>query len=70
MYRLRPLDVSLGQQRVSKNPGAMRQRCETAEHPFATPKMRMRAMHFLMKRLPKVAAEIALHVLAYKLTRS
>ena len=42
---------------------------ETAEHPFATLKMRMGATHFLMKRLPKVATEMALHVLAYNLTR-
>jgi transposase len=27
--------------------------------------MRMGATHFLMKRLPKVATEMALHVLAY-----
>ena len=27
------------------------------------------ATHFLMKRLPKVAIEMALHVLAYNLTR-
>jgi hypothetical protein len=30
--------------------------------------MRMGATHFLTKRLPKVAAEMALHVLAYNLT--
>ena len=47
----------------------MRQRRETAEHPFATLKMRMGATHFLMKRLPKVATEMALHVLAYNLLR-
>ncbi len=29
--------------------------------------MRMGATHFLMKRLPKVATEMALHVLAYNL---
>jgi hypothetical protein len=29
----------------------------------------MEATHFLMKRLPKVATEMALHVLAYNLTR-
>ena len=29
----------------------------------------MGATHFLMKRLPKVATEMALHVLAYNLTR-
>jgi len=57
------------QQRLDKNPQAMRQRRETVEHPFATLKMRMGATHFLMKRLPKVAIEMALHVLAYNLTR-
>jgi Transposase DDE domain len=54
---------------LDKNPQAMRQRRETAEHPFGTLKMRMGATHFLMKRLPKVATEMALHVLAYNLTR-
>ena len=44
-------------------------RRETVEHPFGTLKMRMGATHFLMKRLPKVATEMALHVLAYNLTR-
>jgi transposase len=32
--------------------------------------MRMGATHFLMKRLPKVATEMALHVLAYNMTRA
>ena len=32
-------------------------------------RMRMGATHFLMKTLPKVATEMALHVLAYNLTR-
>ena len=57
------------QQRLDESPQAMRVRRETAEHPFATLKMRMGATHFLMKRLPKVATEMALHVLAYNLTR-
>src|SRR6266498_1377265 len=57
------------QKRLDQNPQAMRQRRETAEHPFATLKMRMGATHFLMKRLTKVATEMALHVLAYNLTR-
>jgi transposase len=48
---------------------AMRRRRETVEHPFGTLKMRMGATDFLMKRLPKVATEMALHVLAYNLTR-
>jgi transposase len=57
------------QQRLDANPQAMRVRRETVEHPFGTLKMRMGATHFLMKRLPKVATEMALHVLAYNLTR-
>jgi len=57
------------QKRLDKNPQAMRLRRETVEHPFGTLKMRMGATHFLMKRLPKVATEMALHVLAYNLTR-
>ena len=58
------------QARLDKNPGAMRTRRETVEHPFGTIKMRMGATHFLMKTLPKVATEMALHVLAYNLTRA
>ena len=57
------------QQRLDANPQAMRMRRETVEHPFGTLKMRMGATHFLMKRLRNVATEMALHVLAYNLTR-
>jgi transposase len=57
------------QKRLDENPQAMRWRRETVEHPFGTLKMRMGATHFLTKRLPKVATEMALHVLAYNLTR-
>jgi transposase len=57
------------QRRLDLNPQAMRQRREVVEHPFGTIKMRMGATHFLMKTLPKVAGEMALHVLAYNLTR-
>ncbi|TYL86093.1 IS1182 family transposase [Bradyrhizobium cytisi] len=57
------------QQRLDATPMAMRQRRETVEHPFGTMKARMGATHFLTKTLPKVAAEIALSVLAYNLTR-
>ena len=56
-------------QRLDANPQAMRQRRETVEHPFGTMKARMGATHFLAKTLPKVAAEMALSVLAYNLTR-
>jgi transposase len=57
------------QRRLDNNPQAMRVRRETVEHTFGTMKMRMGATHFLMKRLPKVATEMALHVLTYNLTR-
>jgi len=57
------------QRRLDEHPEKMRQRRETVEHPFGTIKARMGAIHFLMKTLPKVATEMALHVLAYNLTR-
>ena len=57
------------QRRLDANPQAMRQRRETVEHPFGTMKARMGATHFLMKTLPRVATEMALHVLAYNMTR-
>jgi hypothetical protein len=57
------------QKRLDEDPQAMRRRRETVEHPFGTLKARMGATHFLMKTLPRVAAEMALHVLAYNLTR-
>jgi transposase len=61
--------VEAVQERLDKNPDAMRTRRVTVEHPFATMKMRMGATHFAMKTLPKVATEMALSVLAYNLTR-
>jgi hypothetical protein len=61
--------VVAAQTRLDQNPQAMRVRRETVEHPFGTLKMRMGATHFLMKKLPKVATEMALHVFAYNLTR-
>jgi Transposase DDE domain len=57
------------QQRLDANPQAMRRRRETVEHPFGTIKALMGATHFLTKTLPKVAAEMALSVLAYNMTR-
>jgi hypothetical protein len=57
------------QRRLDEHPEKMRQRRETVEHPFGTIKARMGATHFLMKTLPMVATEMALHVLAYNLTR-
>jgi len=57
------------QRRLDEHPEKMRQRRETVEHPFGTIKARMGATHFLMKTLQRVASEIALHILAYNLTR-
>ncbi len=57
------------QHRLDQHPEKMRQRRETVEHPFGMIKARMGATHFLMKTLPRVASEMALHVLAYNLTR-
>jgi transposase len=57
------------QRRPDEHPEKMRQRRETVEHPFGTIKARMGATHFLMKTPPRVASEVALHVLAYNLTR-
>ena len=58
------------QRRLDEHPEKMRQRRETVEHPFGTIKARMGATHFLMKTLPRVASEMALHVLAYNMTRA
>jgi transposase len=58
------------QRRLDESPEKMRQRRETVEHPFGTIKARMGATHFLTKTLPRVATEMALHVLAYNLTRA
>ena len=57
------------QKRLDEDPQAMRRRRETVEHPFGTIKARMGATHFLMKGLNNVRTEMALHVLAYNLTR-
>jgi transposase len=57
------------QQRLDRNPDKMTLRRQTAEHPFGTIKCWMGATHFLMRRLPKVATEMALNVLAYNMKR-
>ena len=57
------------QARLDRHPEKMTVRRSTAEHPFGTIKCWMGATHFLTKRLPRVAAEMALNVLAYNLKR-
>ena len=44
-------------------------RRQTVEHPFGTMKCWMGATHFLTTKLPKVATEMALNVLAYNMKR-
>ncbi len=53
------------QRRLDEHPEKMRQRRETVEHPFGTIKARMGATRFLMKTLPRVAAEILLRSLGF-----
>src|ERR1700726_2728196 len=57
------------QDRLDHNPAAMGVRRQTAEHPFGTIKCWMGATHFLTQKLPKVATEMALNVLAYNIKR-
>ena len=57
------------QARLDHHPEKMTVRRSTAEHPFGTIKCWMGWTHFLTKRLPKVATEMALNVLAYNIKR-
>jgi transposase len=61
--------LEIVQARLDQNPEKMRVRRQTVEHPFGTIKAWMGATHFLMRTLPKVATEMALHVLAYNMKR-
>ena len=55
--------------RLDRDPALMTVRRSTVEHPFGTIKAWMGATHFLCRRLPRVRAEMSLHVLAYNLKR-
>jgi hypothetical protein len=57
------------QARLDHHPEKMTMRRSTVEHPFGTIKCWMGATHFLTRRLPKVATEMALNVLAYNIKR-
>jgi hypothetical protein len=57
------------QRQLGLRPSATRQRREVVECPLWTINLRMGAVHFLLKRLPKVRGEMTLHVLAYSFTR-
>ncbi len=57
------------QQRIDEDPSKLALRSMTVEHPFGTIKSWMGSTHFKMRRLKNVATEMALHVLAYNMTR-
>jgi len=57
------------ERRLARDPGKMRIRCQTVEHPFGTIKHWMGATHFQMKTLKHVSTEMSLHVLAYNMKR-
>lgn len=57
------------QKRLDDDPDKIPLRSKTVEHPFGTIKAWMGATHFRMKTLKHVATEMALHVLAYNMTR-
>ena len=57
------------QRRLDRRPTAMAVRKRTVEHVFGTLKYWMASAHFLTRRLPNVATEMSLHVLAYNLKR-
>jgi transposase len=57
------------QHRLDKRLDAMTVRRRTIEHVFGTLKYWMGSAHFLTRRMPNVATEMSLHVLAYNLKR-
>jgi transposase len=57
------------QERLDRRPEMMRVRRQTVEHPFGTIKHWMGSTHFLTRTLPRVRAEMSLHILAYNLKR-
>lgn len=59
--------VDAMQVRLEHDPGKMKVRRQTVEHPFGTLKYWMGATHFLTKTLLRVSTEMSLHVLAYNL---
>ena len=62
--------LEAAQQRLDREPDAMRRRRQTVEHPFGTLKAWMGATHFLTRTLDRVSTEMSLHVLAYNLKRA
>ncbi len=61
--------ITRARKRLDKDPTQLAVRSMTVEHPYGTIKLWMGATHFRMRRLKNVATEMALHVLAYNMTR-
>ena len=57
------------QEKLDADPAQLAVRSMTVEHPYGTIKSWMGATHFKMRTLKNVATEMALHVLAYNMTR-
>lgn len=57
------------QKRLDDDPSKIPLRSKTVEHPFGTIKAWMGATHFKMRTMPRVATEMALHVVAYNMMR-
>ncbi|MGZ6520162.1 MAG: IS1182 family transposase, partial [Bacteroidia bacterium] len=55
--------------RIKDNADMLQKRQELVEHPFGTIKRAFNQGYMLLKRLPKVGAEISLTMLAYDITR-
>jgi transposase len=61
--------LEAGKKRLDDDPAKIPLRSKTVEHPFGTIRAWMGATHFKMKTMKRVATEMALHVLAYNMTR-
>lgn len=61
--------LEAAQKRLDQDPGKLRLRKQTIEHPFGTIKAWMGSSHFRMKTLKHASTEMSLHVLAYNLKR-
>lgn len=61
--------IEAAERRLDKEPGHMRIRRSTVEHPFGTLKSWMGHTHFLTRTLPRVSTEMSLHILVYNMKR-
>jgi hypothetical protein len=61
--------IEAAERRLDKEPGHMRVRRSTVEHPFGTLKSWMGHTHFLTRTLPRVSTEMSLHILVYNMKR-